>query len=210
MTALKIKPYEITNALHALGLTQDILEEAIRRGEIARDSCTKNDPPCAPGFDAWAKTVRGLRDALAPKGWERNDDQNFSTVVSPDKKNAIAVATGNDGTGVETKVPNTKYSRGAATKSAINLNQNTLFPELRPTTEEINAENRSTWILLKRRDGDTAYAELSLPATMTKDGYVASWDTRIILKPIPIDPAFVVQEDSSDEIDVPVRRRQSN
>src|SRR5262249_26520522 len=118
---IKTKPYEIINALHELGrgLTVEVIEQAIKAGEIARDSCTKNDPPSTPGFVAWSVTVRTFRDLLIPQGWERNDDQNFSTVISPDKDYAIAISTGNDGTGDETKEPNTKYPRGAATQAAV-------------------------------------------------------------------------------------------
>lgn len=210
MPAIKTKYVEKVNALNKLGLTEEILENAIKRGEIARDSCTKNDPPCAPGFDAWAKTVRGLRDTLIPKGWTRCDDQNFPTIVSPDKKVVIAVATGNEATGISTAEPNMKNPRGSAAQSAVNLNQKFLFPEMRPTIEEIAAADQVIWILLKRRAGDTVFSELSLPALMTKDGHIAKWDTRIILSPISIDPAFEMQEDSSEEIDVPVIRRQAN
>lgn len=214
MAKVKTKPYEIINALHSLGrgLSVEVLEQVIKSGEIARDSCTKNDPPSTPGFNAWSTTVRALRDLLIPQGWERNDEQNFSTVVSPDKDVAIAISTGNDGTGDETKEPNTKYARGAATQAAVDENR-FLFSLFAPTPEEIAKENRATWILLKRRvhesSGDTVYAELSLPAAMTKDGFVQSWDTRIILKPIPIDPAVIMEDDSTEEIDIQVIRKSS-
>jgi len=210
MPKLKTKPYEVSNALVALGrgLTVEILEEVIKRGEIARDSCTKNDPPSTPGLVAWSASVRSLRDLLIPHGWERNDDQNFSTVVSPDKDVAIAIATGNEGTGDETRESNTKYARGAATQAAIEENRflNSLFA---PQSEETSKIRRATWVLLKRRarNGDTVYAELSLPAKMTKDGFVESWDTRIILEPILIDPSVILEDDSTEEIDVPVIRK---
>jgi hypothetical protein len=205
MAALKIKHLEKVDALSKLGLTEEILENAIRRGEIARDSCTKNDPTCAPGFTAWAKTVRALRDTMMPKGWTRRDDQNFPTVLSPNQKIAIAVATGNEATGVPTADPSMKYSKGAAAQSAVELNQSYLFPEMQ--AEKTAEAERLTWILLRRRVGEMVYAELSLPALMTKDGHIAKWDTRIILNSIPIDPDIEMQDDSSDDIDVQVIRR---
>lgn len=208
MTVKKIKHFEIADSLRELGLTTEILEYAIKTGEYARDSCTKNDPTCAPGFVAWSKTVRALRDALIPKGWEKCDDYNFPTVVSPNKKIAISVSTGNEATGDKTAEPKTKYAKGEAAKSAVKINQDVLFPEMR--ADKATA-HRVTWILLKRRTGDTVVAELSLPALMTKDGQIIKWETRIILNPILIDPDFDVQDDSSsDEIDVPVLRRKTN
>lgn len=188
------------------GLTKEILIEVIKRSEIARDSCTKNDPPSTPGYNAWSTTVRALRDLLVPQGWERNDDQNYSTVISPAKDIAIAVATGNDATGDETREPNTKYPRGAATQAAVDENK-LLYSLFAPTPEEEAEAKRATWILLKKRVDDTAYAELSLPASMTKDGFVEEWDTRIILDPILIDPSVILDDDLTDDIDIPVIRK---
>jgi hypothetical protein len=205
---LKTKPYEVAEALRTLGrgLTVEVLEQVIKRGEIARDTCTKNDPPSTPGYNAWSTSVRVMRDLLTPLGWERNDDQNYSTVISPAKDVAIAIATGNDGTGDETQESNTKYPRGVATQAAVDMNAY-LFTLLDPTPEEAAEANRATWIFLKKRVGDTVRAELSLPAAMTANGFVDHWDTRIILKPIPIDPAVMLEDDSTEDVDVQVIRK---
>src|SRR5436305_707990 len=105
---------ERADALAELGLTDDSLNEVVMAGEYARNSCTKNDPPCAPGFVAWKDSVRTFRDILIPEGWTRNDDNGFSTVVNPDETIAIAAATGDDKTGKADANPKTKYPRGAA------------------------------------------------------------------------------------------------
>lgn len=207
MAKVKVKSNEVSDELQALGpgLTVELLEQVIKNGEIARDSCTKNDPPSTAGFTAWSTSVRTLRDLLVPQGWERNDEQNFSTVISPTRDIAIAVATGNEATGDETKIQNTKYARGAATKAAIEENRN--MYSLFPLPPEQVKEKRATWILLKKRTGDTVYAELSLPDRMTNEGFVENWKTRIIFKPILIDPTIILEDDSTEEIDVPVIRK---
>ena len=110
---------EVTNALTELGLTNEILREAILTGEAARDNCTANDPPSAPGFAAWARTVRALREILLPNNWSKNDDNNLSTVVSPDGSFAIAVVTGDEGSGQAGAKPQTKYPKGPATIAVI-------------------------------------------------------------------------------------------
>src|SRR5688500_6601950 len=100
MTKLVIaEPVEVSGYLEWLGLSVDELRDAILIGEGSRDACTPNDPPNAPGFYAWAKTVRALGEILIAKGWTRNDDGNLSIVVSPDGQKAVAVATGDEGTG---------------------------------------------------------------------------------------------------------------
>ena len=206
-TAIKTSPIEVVDALAELGLTSEILIEAIRRGEAGRDSCTANDAPCTPGFNAWAGTVRALRDILTPKGWAKNDDACYSRVISPDKSNAIAVVTGDDGTGNKDVSPKTKYPKGTATQTAVSSNQYFLFGESLSVEDEV-LENLITWMLLKKRVGDSVFAELSLTSSMTKDGQVERWQTRIILKPILIDPNIEVEDDSSEApIDVLVRRR---
>lgn len=205
----------VANALAELGLDSEILREAILEGEGARDSCTRNDPPAAPGFDAWAKSVRRLREILIPKKWVRNDDGNYSTVVSPDGTIAIAVVTGSDGTGVPDQIPKVKHPKGSETKAAVDRNVRYLFPEMnaaaeREAAEREAAEKRITWMLLKRRDENTVFAELSLPAKISEAGQVEKWEVRIILEPTDVQPTIDVGDnsDSGDlPIDVPVRRR---
>lgn len=203
---------ERTNALAELGLNEEILRKVILEGEAARNRCTANDAPCIPGIVAWGASVRSLRDELIPQphNWVKNNDDNFPTVVSPDGKIAIAVATGDEGTGQEKANPKTKYPKGIAAEEAINRNLNSLFAEVRAAAqaEKEKRNNKQTWILLKHRNKDTVFAELSLPASMTKNEQVKNWLTRIILDPIKTDPNIEIEDDSSEvPIDVPVRRR---
>jgi len=210
-TVVNTSTIDVVNALKQLGLTPEILIEAIRRGEIARDRCTANDPPNAPGFYAWAETVRALRDILMPQRWMRNDDANYSRVVNADKTIAIAVVTGDDGTGIRDASPKTKYPKGPATQAAVFSNQQSLqfegFAAVEDEVDEV-AGSWVTWMLLRKRTGDSVFAELSLPLSMTREGQVESWRIRIILDPLLIDPNIEVEDDSSEPpIDVPVRRR---
>lgn len=202
---------EVKKSLALLGLSEEILREAISKGEIARDTCTDNDPPCAPGFDAWARTVRALRESLIPKGWKRNDDAMLSTVESPDGLTAIAVVTGDDGVGQEKANPRTKYPRGAATGAAVSRNQAYLFPEMNNVPEDDGMTKKQImWMLLRHRKkgAESVSVELSLPASMTKGGEVTAWLTRIILDPITVEATVEVEDDQTDQgIDVPVRRR---
>jgi hypothetical protein len=207
---IKSSVRDITDALTDMGLTIDILIDASLRGETARDSCTANDPPSAPGFYAWSGTVRGLRDILIPLGWRRNDDVNYSRVVNEDLNIAIAVVTGDEGTGNPAVSPKTKYPKGPATQAAVNTNQGSLFPAAEILQPETESNNRwITWMLLRKRAGDTVFAELSLPSLMSKDGQVERWETRIILEPMTFEPPLFDADDDSGEppIDVLVRRR---
>lgn len=204
----------VMNALAELGLRPEYLSDALLAGELARDSCTANDPRSAGGFFAWSRSVRSLREILAHLGWFRDDDA-ISTVVSPDGSIAIDVVTGNDDTGQTHAgaTPNTKYPKGPATERAVNSNQHSLLDLLEweeGAVEQTAGATRQTWMLLRKRVGDDLLlAELSLPESMTEQGYVERWSVRIILD-IDIGPALAVQEGNSSgepPIDVPVRRR---
>src|SRR5438132_10367074 len=93
------EPDEVASRLAALGLSEELIRNAVDRGVAERRSCTRFDPPSYPGIVQWARTHRALRESLVPNGWEADDAGNFSTVVSPDQLNAITISTGNDRTG---------------------------------------------------------------------------------------------------------------
>lgn len=211
MAKVKVKPFEVGSELSRLGLSESIITQALLEGEAERDSCTLNDPATAPGYLGWKGTVRSLRDQLIPRGWERNNDGGYPTVVNHDKTVAIAVSTGDEGIGNPEIFPNTKNPKGSSTRRVVNENQGTLFDFL-PEGNPDKKPNTMTWILLKRRDGDTLFAELSLPISITDDGSITGWDTRIIFAPVRFDsePTLQFNDDSGSagfDIDIPIIRK---
>lgn len=200
-------PDEVNERLRQLGLSTAILLDALHQGEFVRRSSSPLDPPAAPGFTAWARTVRALRLALLPLGWEPRDN-GISTVVHPMTLVAISVATGNENTGsTDGRSPQTKYPRGSATATAVSQNVQGILFGLLP--DEVPVP--TTWILLVRSGADGLIAELSFPHAMTTGGRVSEWSERIILG--HIDPEdggdrLPVPDDiDSDPIDVPLTRR---
>ena len=131
---LHIEPEAVEAALEALGLERQVLFEAVLAGLLARDACTANDPPFLPGIYQWGRTVRVLREVLAPLGWSRSDEGNFCTVVEPEGRFAIAVASGCEQTGVAGReMPTTKCRKGPNTAGAVYANEQLyLFGELAP------------------------------------------------------------------------------
>jgi hypothetical protein len=146
----------------------------------------------AAGFYRFSETVRSLADQLAPLGWTRRDYKNFSTVVRPDGQVAIAVASGNDGTGDLSADVTTRSPKGAATYEAVDENLSL------PLDERYVADNeRSTkpvqvttyFLLHDRREGEL-HAELSRPKSIF-DGYVTIWEPRIRLRTESLDAAEI-------------------
>lgn len=216
--------------LAALGLTPEILRNALLAGLAARNEATRNDPATSAGYNQWGRTVRGLRDQLVGNGWRRSESRGISSTVSPDKSFAIIVATGDEFTGLDEKVlPDTKRARGAAGRHLIKTNQQlTLLFDEGPQNdaseaddEEVDEEKRKTWLLLTSLNAERTElrAELSLPADVTDEGLVCGWAKRILLEPIQLDPQLDLDEnddqqsehkkddDAGDDLVVDVRRK---
>jgi hypothetical protein len=201
--------------LEALGLQPQLLYDSILYGEAARASCTTNDPSILPGILAWGRTLRALGESLAPLGWVRRNEGNYSTVVDRRLGIAIAVATGDEATGLRGAIPRTKYPKGPTTQRAVTQNnqQLDLFEGPADVGQEVDVrEDRValTWILLIARIGDEVRCELSLPAVIGEDDRVEGWRERIILDPIRVAGASnitVADLELTPEIDIPVTVR---
>jgi hypothetical protein len=183
-------PDEVPTRLAELGVSQEILCEAVDRGQAAWASCTPNHPAQFPGIWAWAEAVNGLRERLIPEGWTRVNNENLPLTVDAAGRVCIAVSTGDENTGRPDTSPCTRSSKGPRTKSAVtdNARQYRLFEDIRlrpQELEEINA--KMTWILLFHRDtkAEEVRSELSRPIRMNLEGQVAGWAERIILGSSP-------------------------
>lgn len=210
---IRFENSDVTSRLIQLGLDHMDVQEPVMQGMLARSESTLNDPPLFAGFAAWARTVRVLREKLIPKHWTRSDEGNYPLVVNPSGNLAIAVATGDEGTGDPTANPMTKSPKGPRTQSAIEVNQYQsslfdAFPEFE--IPETPHNDRVTWILLQHYDQSKKEVrfELSLPSSYS--GKVDGWSERIILTALPFDPTTAIPVPvlpSLPDIDVPLRRR---
>lgn len=175
--------------LRSIGVTEEVLLTALAVGDTAAGRCTANHPPMAPGFYRFAETVASLAEQLAPAGWTREDYKNFSTIVRKDGRVAIAVASGNEGTGDLSAEVTTRSPKGNATYEAVETNL------LLPYDERYIAENKRdakrqpsgdemtvTYFLLHDRRDGILYAELSRPKMIDSGGYVQAWEPRIPLR----------------------------
>lgn len=204
---------DIETRLRELGLSADVLREAIKRGEAHRSGCTRNDPLSFPGIAAWARTVRSLRELLIPQGWLRSDENKIPLIIDPLGRLAIAVATGNSDTGSAETSSKTKYPKGPATMAAVAKNAEQLAFDFYEQSIRIQPKRTSdclTWVLLFRRCSGEIRCELSLPSKIGEDGRVVDWVERIILPPISLDDGSgpkIYEEEAAEDIVVEVSRR---
>lgn len=138
-----------------------------------------------PGFYRFAETVKSLAEQVAPLGWVRRDFKNFSTVVRPDDRVAIAVASGNDGTGDLSADVTTRSPKGAATEQAVDENLSLPLDDRYVADNARPKVQTTTWFLLHARRDGQLLAELSRPKSIV-GGYVQVWEPRIPLRMRPM------------------------
>lgn len=211
---VRFEPLDVDTRLAELRLSLELLHDARLVGEVARASCTANDPPAYRGTSAWAVTTRGLRDLLLAEDWTKSDEGGLSVVVSPDGEMAIVVSTGDENTGNPHKSPRTKFPKGPLMQQAIERNaQYDVFENVADVPAGARPKVRLrislvTWMLLIAKVGKTVQAELSLPAGIGDDGRVERWSERIILPPIrPDDDDQMPIPEPAPDFDVDVVRR---
>lgn len=205
------EPETVQQRLSELGLEERQLRDAVAKGHIGWASCSPFHPRIYAPLVAWAETVAAIRENLATSGWEASDENNYSVSIDPAGHLAVAVATGNENTGLVHGSPSTKASKGKHTVAAVLVNQAqlSLFETLPDAANEpIEIPERTTWLLLIYRDEHEIRCELSLPVSLGRDMRVDSWRERIILGAIPRDPQTVdVRPPQQPDIDIAIKRR---
>jgi len=213
--AIYSEPSDAHRRLAQLGLTEDILIQAVLRGQAEGRSRTENHPQMYRGLTPWGEANCALREGLSTEGWIRCDEGNLPFTVNKDRTLAIIVATGDQNTGNKTLHPCTQSAKGPQTVKAVAENQRSLFP-IKIDSDDVEkmreAHGRQTWMLLFHRDAGNRQVrcELSRPIDMDEDGHVAGWAERIVLNPTPFDSDAVripTDAPQTPNIDVNVKLR---
>ncbi len=200
---------EVEKRLNQLGITEQLLLDAVGKGFLAWLNCTPNHPPAFPGILAWGESNCGLRESLLPLGWERHNDRNLPFTVNRETGIALTASSGDECTGIESMVPRTRNPKGVTTRDAVSSNraQLGLFSEMDTPSEDVvgavvGAVNEwATWLLLTYRDTSAreVRCELSRPVNIGIDGRVDGWAERIILRSIPFDSDEFTLTHGNDE-----------
>lgn len=201
---------EVDGRLHSLfGFSREQLLEVVKACVAARGDCTDNDPPAAAGWSAWRYGTRRLREVFRSEGWEKDDTDQFSTIVDHERRIRIAVANTDSGTAVSHLSPRNRSRKGAASERAVDRNQYWLFPDLDVEQEPGPLSDYATWYLCVYAEGDDVRAELSCPIEI-ETGYFAGWNERIfIVQPGEWEDVDLtgIDGDFGPELQIDVRRR---
>lgn len=214
ITVAKIfKDGSMLNKLKEYGIELDILQRVIKIGVSNSKMCTSHDIPSRKGYTQYADITRYLRDYLIPKGWLQCDYKNFSKIVTPNKKIAIVVSSGDAAVGKDYS-PTTKNPKGNLTDVSTKINskqlsllEDTDFEILTPISN-YNVEKVLFLLIYGDDDLKEIRSELSEPMQIENNGYISKWNERIILPTIPTElteptpiPKF------NDEDDILVQRK---
>lgn len=212
------RPIEVANKLDTVfGLSQAHLMEVVERMVAARNSCTDNDPPSAPGWKSWCDGTRRLREVARPLGWDKDEDGHISSVYDKERNIKIAVCNTDDGTGLKDGQPQNRSRKGAATDRAVSGNQLTFDEKLEGTTNVIQMTAQSSgglvyWYLCVFCEGETVRAEISCPS-FCENGFFKGFQERIILMGADGDGGGVRlrrgDPDDGSEFDIPVIRKKA-
>jgi hypothetical protein len=197
--------------LTALGLSESLLVSVLLQADAEAAQVTALDPPTAEGMARYAATVRFLRMALLPLGWDYDNTGNFCRTLAPSATHAIVTSSGDTETAHPLGNPSTKYVKGEATTQAVVNNQ--LMLDLGAefgVGPAAGGETVPTWFLLQRVESNAIHAELSLPRRASA-GRITEWEERIVLGPIdrtsPERAMMATDENEGDAYDVGVARR---
>ncbi|CAJ3296697.1 Uncharacterised protein [Burkholderia pseudomallei] len=200
---------DVDARLALLELDRQVLIDAVLQALLYKARLTSHHPNLYRHSVLTNETVAALRDFLVPRGWGKQDEGNYELVVNPEVNVAIAVASGDDATGIKDRTPSNKSEKGPRTVKAVDDNRTAdLFPETLPPVEE---EQRAldTWILLHHHAGDAMRLELSRPNGYdSTQRFVTSWSERIVIGSIELDgEPTVLPIPQSPDVDVVVSRK---
>lgn len=206
---------QIRNELERLGVTREKLLEVAWMMHRVRTNCTDNDAPFAAGVYSYCAGTRGLRDALTPLGWTKDETNQVSSCYNAELGIRISVANTDDGTGLEDRIPENSSQKGVATRRLISESQLLMESVLENAQNVIALANREHvhvkhYFLCVWSDGDSEMrAELSRP-TDCSSGYFSEFNHRILISiPQDGDDGVKIKKVSPDtpEFDITIKRK---
>ncbi len=179
---------DVDARLASLQLDRQVLIDSLLQANIYRVRMTSHHPRLYRYAALTCETVAALRDFLVPRGWQKADEGHYELVVNPELHVAIAVASGDAGTGDKDRIPSNKSEKGPRTVKAVDDNRTAdLFPETLPDASDVE-QTFDTWILLHRLIGNQIRLELSRPNDYdATERFVISWSERILVGTITLD-----------------------
>ena len=204
----------VDSVLETIGITTKQIQEIVSKGQMIRNTVTLNHPKTAAGTFAYHEMVKAIRDALLPLGWTRQTVNNCELTAHPVKNINISVSGGDEQTGNQYGIPETKNPKGSQTELLVveNANQYDMFtPSNELAPDNFNTIICQNWILLYHHDNrkNEVRIELSLPISIGRSGKINGWHLRLIIEPIQLSPEEITiyKPDYAPEPEIKIERR---
>ena len=187
---------------------------AARHAHVDANTTFFTGGPNFPWNTLYRYRVRGLRDALCPRGWSIDRTGGLEGTKSSASDHVILTRGGNEDVGLRDGFPQPRSIVGESTRGVVE-NGNMLFDPNwlnTPATKPANDASYTVWLLLVYRSGDIVQAEMSWPNEFNdEDGQVKAWIERILVGHINMTDPTARSGDEPGEppmvIDVPLPRK---
>jgi hypothetical protein len=206
------------NRLAGMGLSEKLLEEGMRFAQAEMERCSGNDVNAAEGNAAYTKLMRFLRDRLLRESWSKGGQPNLESVIDPTRTFQIVTSSANWATGLEDRMPATKYAKGRRTAETIE-DHGQLALDVIELSQVAKPELKTFfWLYFIDKKKEEIRHELSIPTHMkisskSKRGKIDEFGSRILLNALPLESATDIEEeevredDFSDDLDIQIPRR---
>ena len=199
------------------GVGQSFFWHGLHRGLVYLANLTEHDPVATKGMGVWGAMVRGLGETGKPLKWSKRERNLLPLLVHPEGKLAISVQSGDANTGLRpqrrpsprNRCPiegdTRKMTRKLIEDNSALIGRQGHFSQM---TDEWESPSLLTYFLLHWIDPDFEHvqAEVSLAAHLGKDGFVDTWQERLILT-APEGQSLTVEGDELDiDIDIEPKR----
>lgn len=168
---------ESDRRLEEIGVPGEVIVNAILEAVRSAQELPPAAATGAQGQVFYHTFVAHVRMELTERGlWESMDRNNVPTCrhrKHPSRE--LFFSSGNDGVGIEGRIPNFKYEKGPASRGQLALDLEI------PTLPK--GDDREIWVVLYTRTDDAVRVEVSRLLACS-GGFAEEWDERIILDPV--------------------------
>jgi hypothetical protein len=172
--------YEVGLRLDQLGLSVSEMIDVVHQAVAAKANYVLNQPLNAAGQLSYIYGTGALRDALRSKEWEIDRTGNIEATYNP-KTGMKIVFQNADSACEDDRDPKAISDKGPAATKAVDVGQDSLFPEFDvEDKEKRKRENAALWYLFVHINGDEVRAELSFPKSI-EDKQFKGFNERIYI-----------------------------
>lgn len=200
-------PWQVDQALRAIGLTRDIVRAVAIAAAGARADALAVDPSGTPGILSYIHGVRTVRLKLLPiEGWRESREGNVEATVNDAM--GIQLLFQNVDRACGDNDPQAISGKGSASRHLIRSGQIDMFDAVDPKADQ-TGRRPTVWLICVSTDDDAVRAEVSCPDVFEGNQF-EGFVRRLFVMDESIEPKPTPRRDSDDDdglIDIPVSKK---